>query len=410
MPQSVISPIWGIPRAFAFNQGKLGDNGADRNRDILVLLSKGFEVELYTGKPTGEVVGFSSQIVSQLPGFVREPDNRNVEYTTAPFTRYENLLTALVEPRQRLRQFLRQQGNYTVLPGSTLALGGSDHFERSDRANPYHSYIEQTYSTKVVTTSIHINIGGIEDMESLMRAIRIVRMESALYLALSASSPFLDNQATGSHSTRWQMFPKTPINVPLFQSHNHYITWTEEQLNLGTMQNVRHLWSAVRPNGDRRPYDLNRLELRITDLVADPIGLLAITTLLEMRLWMALSNPNLDPLNSSFTPDELATIADNNEIASARHSLDAELINWETGETITAKNWIALLYDQVKPIAHSKGVTCFLSPLKEILTKGNESQQWLQQLAQGKSPGEILTTATAHWQQRDQELAELLNL
>jgi predicted glutamate--cysteine ligase len=65
------------------------------------------------------------------------------------------------------------------------------------------------------------------------------------------------------------------------------------------MQNVRHLWVSVRPNGDRRPYDLNRLELRICDLVSDPIALLSISALLEARLWQLIEDPRLDPLEMS---------------------------------------------------------------------------------------------------------------
>ena len=55
--------------------------------------------------------------------------------------------------------------------------------------------------------------------------------------------------------------------VPLFTSHQHYITWMEEQLAAGAMFNVRHLWTSVRPNGERRPHDLNRVEIRICDLI-----------------------------------------------------------------------------------------------------------------------------------------------
>ena len=56
--------------------------------------------------------------------------------------------------------------------------------------------------------------------------------------------------------------------------------WVEHQLASGAMRNERHLWTSVRPNGPRRPYDLNRVELRICDLVTDPDELLAITALL----------------------------------------------------------------------------------------------------------------------------------
>ncbi|MEL6494024.1 MAG: glutamate--cysteine ligase [Cyanobacteria bacterium J06623_7] len=372
------------------------------------LLSKGFEVEMYTGTPAGEIVGMSDKIVRALDGFVREPDSRNVEYTTAPFCGYDRLLCALLKPRQALRGYLKTLGDYTLIPGSTMSLGGSDRFCRSDPNNPYHDYIEQTYGTDVVTASIHINV-GIEDPEVLMRACRLVRVEAPLYLALSASSPFIDGKVTGSHSTRWQMFPKTPEHVPLFDSHAHFIRWTEEQLAAKTMRNVRHLWSAVRPNGDRRPYNLNRLELRICDLVVDPLALLAITALLEARIMETIKYPELDPLAQSTLSNtdlqsDLMALADQNEAAAARQSLDAELRHWQDGRKIIARDWINEIYDRVYPLAKQRGFSCFLSPLKKILRQGNTAQQWLKLHDQGMSPTEIMQQEIRQVAQQERDL------
>lgn len=382
-----------------------------------MLLSKGFEVEMYTGTPEGEVVGLSDRIVAALEGFVREPDSRNVEYTTAPLCSYDRLLCALVKPRVRLREYLKQLGDYTLLPGSTLSLGGSDRFYRSDPNNPYHTYIEQTYGTKVVTASIHINI-GISQPEMLMRAIRLARVEAPLYLALSASSPFLDGEVTGYHSTRWGLFPKTPAIVPLFESHKHYIRWTEEQLELGSMQNVRHLWSAVRPNGDRRPYCLNRLELRICDLEVNPLALLAITALLEARIWQMMEDPGLDPLELCTLPaatrnEDLVALTDANEIAASRQSLDAELTHWQDGRKILARDWIEEIYQEVWPFAKKRGFSCFLLPLKKILREGNTAQQWLKLYESGLDTRSIILQgidgmAHQEWELEDNLCAQLV--
>ncbi|OLP17092.1 putative glutamate--cysteine ligase [Leptolyngbya sp. 'hensonii'] len=373
-----------------------------------MLLTKGFEVEMYTGTPEGDIVGLSDKIVAALEGFVREPDSRNVEYTTPPLCRYERLLCALVRPRLHLRQYLQSLGNYTLLPGSTLSLGGSDRFYRSDPENPYHAYIEQTYGTKVVTASIHINI-GISDPERLLQACRLVRVEAPLLLALSAASPFLDGQITGYHSTRWGLFPKTPAAVPLFESHTHFIRWTEAQLAAGTMQNVRHLWSSVRPNGDRRPYNLNRLELRICDLVTDPVSLLAITALLEARLQQMLADPGLDPLQKSTLPattraDDLVALTEANEVAVAQSSLDASLRQWQDGRVISAREWIEQLYAEVWPVAKAQGFSCFLLPLKKILREGNEAQQWLQAQETLGSPQAAFIQAIQKMADRELEL------
>lgn len=372
------------------------------------MLLKGFEIEMYTGTPSGDIVGLSDKIVTGLDGFVWEPDNRNVEYITAPEQNYDQLLCALLRPRLKLRNFIKQLGDYTLIPGSTLSLGGSDRFFRSDQTNPYHAYIEQTYGTKVVTASVHINI-GISDPEVLMRACRLIRVEAPLFLALSASSPFLNGKATGHHSTRWSVFPQTPSQVPLFESHAHHIEWVENQLAAGTMQNVRHLWVSVRPNGDRRPYDLNRLELRICDLVIDPIALLAITALIEARILQLIDNPDLDPLTqSSFSPDQLVSLTYANEAAAATSSLDAQLKHWQDGRNILARDWIAEMYQEVWAIAKQHGFACFLSPLQKILREGNEAQGWLQLHALGLSPRHVLTQAISATRERERELEDKL--
>ena len=377
-----------------------------------MLLCKGFEVEMYTGRPDGTIVGLSDRIVRDLQGFVREPDTRNVEYTTAPLCCYDRLLCALVRPRVQLRQYLKQQGDYTLIPGSALSLGGSETFYRSDPQNPYHDYIENTYGTKVVTASIHINI-GFEDTEKLMQACRLIRLEAPLYLALSASSPFIDGKATGYHSTRWAVFPQTPSYVPLFEDHDHHIHWVNEQLNQGTMQNVRHLWLSVRPNGDHRPYNLNRLELRICDLIVDPIALLAVTALLEARLTQMLLTPDLDPLQQSQLPaqtraDDLAAIAYDNEQAVARKSLAAEVRHWQDGRPIIVEDWIQDIYNQVYPLAKAKGFSCFLSPVQKILREGNTAQKWLNQYEKGITPQEIVQQGIEITRLQEAELEDKL--
>ena len=354
------------------------------------LLLKGFEVELFTGRNDGSHVGVASDVARDLPGFVTEPDHRNLEYITPPIADYDALPEVLLQPRRRLRQWL-QQRDLTLLAGSTLSRGDSNRFERSDPKNPYHTLIEQSYGTRVVTASIHINI-GITDPEWLFAAVRLVRCEAALLLALSASSPFLDNRLTGHHSQRWRQFPLTPASVPLFRDHRHYISWVEARLADGQMRNERHLWTSVRPNGPRRPYDLNRLELRICDLVTDPAELLAITALLELRLLQLRQSPEThDPSRASrFSAEELADLSDRNDAAAASSSLDATLHRWEDGATIDCRSWIAELIEALTPTAEQNGLVHQLQPLQSFLTGGNQAMRWIRAAESGRAISDLL--------------------
>jgi len=378
------------------------------------LLLKGFEVELYTGRADGTVVGCSAEAAAALDGFVTEPDCRNLEYITPPDADYARQLQLLLEPRQRLRRWLASR-QLTLLPGSTLSLGDSQRFERSDPANPYHGYIEATYGTKVVTASVHINLGltaghGLEPMTSLFAGLRLMRCEASLLLALSASSPFLDGVVTAAHSQRWLQFPLTPAEVPLFLDHQHYISWMGEQLALGTMQNVRHLWTSVRPNGDNRPHDLNRLEIRICDLVTDPLVLLAITAFAELRLQQLMREPErYDPLQaSSLDPSQLAALADANDRAAARSSLDATVMHWRNGAPIQARDWLTEELADLAPLAEELGLTRVLAPLQGVLDQGNQAMSWLAGHQAGLSIPTLLNQTVEAMASQEAELLEAI--
>ncbi|MCP9929018.1 glutamate--cysteine ligase [Cyanobium sp. CH-040] len=374
-------------------------------------LLKGFEVERFTGRRDGTVVGCSAEAARALAGFVVEPDHRNLEYITPPEADYGRQLALLLEPRRRLRPWLAERG-LTLLPGSTLSLGDSSRFERSDPDHPYHAYIEATYGTRVVTASVHINLGltpgtPFQGQDALFAGLRLLRCEAALLLALSASSPFLDGRVTGAHSQRWLQFPLTPAEVPLFADHQHYVSWMQAELAAGRMQNVRHLWTSVRPNGDDRPHDLNRLEIRICDLVSDPLLLLAITAFAELRLLQLMQAPEQgDPLRaSSLSAMELARLADANDQSSARSSLEAQLNHWRDGRAISCRRWIEDSLEQLVPLARQEQLEVLLEPLERVLREGNQAMRWLARHRSGESIASILSAEAAAMADQEERLS-----
>ena len=70
---------------------------------------KGFEVELFTGSLNSHI-GVSADIEKNFSNFVKEPDNRNVEYITSPEKDYKFLYEKLLTPRKNLRQWLKNKG------------------------------------------------------------------------------------------------------------------------------------------------------------------------------------------------------------------------------------------------------------------------------------------------------------
>ena len=150
-----------------------------------------------------------------MDGYTTEPDGRNVEFTTAPYRSYQVLIDRLMAKRCALRRYLEAEHGCTLIPGGALSLANPDSFHFSDPDNPYYRYIRDAYGNRVVTASTHINL-GIDEPDELLRAYRVLRLEAAIFLALTAASPFLAGKPTGQHSSRWLRFPLTPERVPFF--------------------------------------------------------------------------------------------------------------------------------------------------------------------------------------------------
>tara|TARA_Y100001970_G_scaffold294194_1_gene448290 strand:+ start:13969 stop:15111 length:1143 start_codon:yes stop_codon:yes gene_type:complete len=352
-------------------------------------LKKGFEVELFTGNSNSHI-GISDDIQKVFPEFVKEPDARNIEYITYPDSDYLELKEYLLAPRRKLRKFLEGKG-LTILPSSSLCFKGSEKFQRSDLKNEYHNFIEEKYGTSIATASVHINI-GINNISKLFAAVRLVRCEACLFLALSASSPFLYGLESGVHSQRWIQFPKTPAIVPIFRNHQEYAQWIEAKLEEGEMHNIRHFWSSVRPNGPVRPYQLDRLELRICDLISNTDLLVAVTALLELRILSLFRSPEeLDPLKGSeLNIAYLASLSDANDISVAKSSLDAVLKHWKDGREIICRDWIQSILDEVSELAKEMNIFHLLIPLYEVLKSGNQAIVWLELYKQGISIEKIM--------------------
>lgn len=364
-----------------------------------ITLLKGIEEEVLLGTPDWHAVALSDLVAAQHGDFSVEPDGRSVEFVAGPHLGYAELGAELVAKRVALRRMLANWGGVRITPGAALPLERRTEFHLSDPSNPYYRFIRQTYGDRVVTAGAHISI-GFDDPQHLFRVCRVLRCEAAMYLALSASSPFYRGKLSGYHSTRWNIFPRTPEFVPLFQDHAHFITWVQAQLRSRQMFNRRHLWVSVRPNGPNSPDALDRLELRICDSMLDTEVLLSIAALLEARVLYLLEDPEIDPTADRAESHLLKEIAAN-EAAAARSSLDAEIIRWTDGVSVPMRSWIAETLAEVTSTAHRAGSVERLGIFQDTAAIENSAQRWIRRVAEGESMLEVLASESSASECRD---------
>ncbi len=350
-------------------------------------LLKGIEIEQFTGNRKGEVIALSGEICNLLPEFTVEPDGRNVEFTSIPCLGFADLKSQYLKQRIRLREALESlDENYTIIPGSSIPLKASEEITFSKPDDPYHRFIASTYGFKVVTSSIHINI-GVDDPEEIVRLTDLLRMEASLLLALSASSPFHQGVYTGYQSYRWASFPKVPTHSPIFGSYSNYRRWMEESLAAGELFNPRHHWASVRPNGTSKPDDLNRVELRIADLPTDPDLIVALTAWVEMRARYFLARPDLCVPEE----DQLALLADENEGSAAIFGLSGHFSDWLLESETSHYEAVQVRLSEAQ-LEHAGDTELLeaLAPLESVLQHGSESSRLLGRFYDGLSVDEVI--------------------
>lgn len=351
-------------------------------------------------------MGLSPLITKVLTDFMTEPDARNVEYATEPSVCYKGLLFELLHNRMRLRKLLKELGpemdeDLTIIPGSCISHEFDQKFMFSDPDNPYYKIIRDRYQTSIVTTSLHLNFGVANSAEAidLSNAVRLIASQA---LAISASSPFHNGKDTGYQSYRWHTFPQTPDYVPIFKDHESFIIWNEEKIKSGEMFNVRHLWCSTRANGPTRPVVLNRVEMRIPDLILNVCSILGLTTYFECRLldWLKNGTPKILQTQDM----DLAQVLDDNEASVAKDGFNAKIFDFETESEMLISKQIQRDYEKYTSLAKNLEVLEPYQKLDDIFENGNVASRMLKEFQAGKNIRDILIDKAIEQEEIDNQM------
>ena len=103
-----------------------------------------------------------------------------------------------------------------------------------------------------------------------------------------------------------------------------------------------------------------------------------------MEKWKKNNLKKFDPIEaSSKTHEELALLADENDLIAAKYSLDSNLYHWKHGEQINCRDWIKELLLDVIPLAKQLDMFELLQPIESVLINGNQSMKWLNSYSKG---------------------------
>jgi len=288
------------------------------------------------------------------PHLVGELIASEVEVRTGRCRDFEEAAARLGDRRAQLHELadglgiaLAATGTHPWSPWQEQRIIDTPHYRRNDEILRYVVWRNNSFGLHV-----HVAINGPDRAIAVCNALRNYLPE---LLALSASSPFVENVNTGLHSARTQiftrMFPR--CGVPdAYDGWDGFERYVQFLYDTGSIDEHTQIWWSVRPH-----LAFPTIEIRICDAqpdLAEARSLAALCHALTVRIARALDER--EPL-----PDFPHRLIEENLWRAIRHGLSGELIDLASGEVRPARAHLERLIEWVLPVADELGCASYLA-------------------------------------------------
>ena len=238
-------------------------------------------------------------------------------------------------------------GTHPWSPWQEQRIIDTPHYRRNDELLRYVVWRNNTFG-------LHVHVG-------IHRADRAIAVHDGLrhllphLLALSASSPFVEDVNTGLHSARTQIFTRM---FPRCGIPDAYRTWAEFDAYVrllyetGSVDEHTQLWWSVRPH-----LAFPTVEIRICDAQPDlgeAQALAALAYSLTARIGRAVDE-------GEQLPDPPPRMIEENLWRAIRYGLAGDLYDLGTNEVRPARAELERLVQWVLPVAEELGAAPYLS-------------------------------------------------
>jgi carboxylate-amine ligase len=300
-----------------------------------------------------------------------------VEVRTGRCDEFDEAATRLGERRSQLAELARSigvtlgaTGTHPWSPWQEQRIIDTPHYRRNDELLRYVVWRNNSFGLHV-----HVAINGPDRAIAVCNGLRNFLPE---LLALSCSSPFLENVDTGLHTVRTQiftrMFPRCGVPDPYdgWVGFEQYVRFLYEARSIDEHTQI---WWSVRPH-----LAFPTVEIRICDAQPDlgeARALAALCYALTARIARAVDEG--EPL-----PSFPHRLIEENLWRAIRYGLSGELIDLAGGEVRPARAHLERLVEWVLPVAEELGFASHLA-----IPSANAAERQIARHAGGATLAEI---------------------
>ncbi|MCC6222647.1 MAG: YbdK family carboxylate-amine ligase [Thermoleophilia bacterium] len=314
---------------------------------------------------------------------VGELISSEIEIRTGRCETFEEAAAKLAERRAQLLALadahgvaLGATGAHPWSPWREQSIIDTPHYRRNDELLRYVVWRNNTFG-------LHVHV-GIRGADRAVRVCDALRSYLPDLLALSASSPFVEDVYTHLHSARTQiftrMFPR--CGVPdAFGTWREYEEFLRFLYRTGSVTEHTQLWWSVRLH-----LAYPTVEIRICDAqpeLAEARALTALVYALTARIARALDEGEAVPVHPHRLIEE-------NLWRAIRHGSSGELIALGSDRVRPARQALEELVEWVRPVAEELGAAPYL-----VIPAANPAERQIARFEQGASLGEIYAEQVA---------------
>ena len=278
--------------------------------------------------------------------------------------------TQLCELADAHGTLLGATGTHPWSPWQEQRIIDTPHYRRNDEILRYVVWRNNSFG-------LHVHV-GVRDPDRAVRVASALRVFLPDLLALSASSPFVENVNTGLHSARTQIFTRffPRCGVPdVFGGWDEYERYVRFLYDTRSVTEATQLWWSVRPH-----FAFPTVEIRMCDGQPDAQEAQAVAALayaVTARIARALDEGEDLPL----PPHRLI---EENVWRAIRYGLSGELIDLATAAVRPARAALEDLVDWVLPVAEELGAAPYLA-----IPGANAAERQIARFEEGASLEEI---------------------
>lgn len=337
--------------------------------------------------PQGDLAAFHAQAKESLPETGRELVAAQIEVCTPPLTVMDEARANLGGQRARLAEIARNHGLMLLSCGTQpLARRRSQTASDGERYQDILSDLGMA-ARRALISGMHVHV-EVPDPDARIDLMNRLLPFQPMLLALSASSPFWQGEATGMQAYRLCIFGEMPrTGFPeIFADAAAHDRLVSIMTRAGAIADASYLWWSLRPS-----IKFPTLELRIADACTQLDDSLCLAGLFRCLVRLCVRRPDL---NAGLDGVSRA-LASENLWRAQRDGVRAELIDEARGNAVPFAQALDSVLDLIAEDAQVLGCERDVARARAIVAEGTSADRQIAAADAARAEGRDERTALA---------------